>query len=203
MKIPLCLSTALKLALLSASVIAATQAAELSVSSPDDQVALVVSLDAAGTPRYRVTHHGKPVVLDSRLGFETADKSRNLLDGFELAGTRERSADTSWQPVYGERAVIPDRFRELTVQLRHRATGTRFDVVARAYDEGAALRYEFPALAAPLTLTAERTEFRFPEGTSAYEEHGTEGEYARVLIPAIKPDCERPLTVAFSDGRYE
>jgi alpha-glucosidase len=183
-------------------------AAEIPVRSPNGEVMFVFSLDPSGTPRYRITHHGKSVVLDSRLGFEAADKTKNLLDGFELNGTRERSEDTTWKPVYGERSVIPDRYSELTVQLRHRATGARIDVVARAYDEGVAFRYEAPApkrvidgSALSFVFTAERTEFRFPEGTYGYEEHGTEGEYARVLIPAIKPDCERPLTVEFSDGR--
>ncbi len=177
-------------------------AAEFRVASPDDQVAIVVSVDSTGTPRYRVTHHDHPVVLDSRLGFEATDRAQSLLEDFEVTGTRERREDTSWKPVYGERAVIPNRYGELTVQLRHRATDTRLDLVARAYDEGAALRYEFPALAAPRTFTAERTEFRFPEKTFGYEEHGTEGEYARVAIPVIKKDCERPLTVEFADGRF-
>ncbi|MCX6954557.1 MAG: glycoside hydrolase family 97 catalytic domain-containing protein [Verrucomicrobia bacterium] len=181
------------------------RAAEYPVTSPDGQVALVVSLDAGGVPRYRVTHHGKPVVLDSRLGFEAADKTKSLLDGFELVGTAQSKTDSSWKPVYGERAVIPDRYVQLTVQLAHKATGTRVNIISRAYDEGAALRYEFPAgqgTPATFAFAAERTEFRFPEGTYGYEEHGTEGEYSRVLIPAIKKDCERPLTVEFPDGRF-
>jgi alpha-glucosidase len=185
-----------------------SRAAEIPVRSPNGEVVFVFSLDDAGIPRYRITHHGKPVVLDSRLGFEAADKAQSLLEGFELNGTRERSEDTSWKPVYGERAVIPDRYSEVTVQLRHRATGARIDVIARAYDEGTAFRYQFPVpkRTTPSTtttfgFTTERTEFRFPEQTYGYEEHGTEGEYARVLIPAIKRDCERPLTVEFADGR--
>ena len=185
--------------------IASLSAAEFRVASPDGEVALVLSLDARGTPRYRVTYHGRPVVLDSRLGFEAAEKSQSLLDDFEVAGTHERREDTSWKPVYGERATIPDRFHELIVELRHRPTGARLDLVARAYDEGAALRYAFPsAPGAPAnhTFTAERTEFAFPPDTDGYEEHGTEGDYARVPIAKIKKDCERPLTVAFADGRF-
>ena len=188
---------------------AALPAAEFAVISPDAQVTLIVSLDPAGTPHYRITHHGSPVVLESRLGFEAPNPANHLLTGFELSGTSERSADTSWKPVYGERSLIPDRYRELTVQLRHRATGTRLNVVARAYAEGAAFRYEFPgadstgaASAVPLVLSAERTEFRFPKSTYGYEEHGTEGEYSRVPIAAIKKNCEAPLTVEFADGRY-
>lgn len=179
-------------------------AAEWSVTSPDGQVALVVSLDAQGALRYRVTQRDRPVVLDSRLGFEAADPSLNLLDGYELVSTREREQAGEWKPVYGERQSIPDRFRERTLALRARKSGLLLDVVVRAYPEGVALRYEFSPDTArgTLKLAAECTEFRFPAGAFGYEEHGTEGEYARVPIAAIKKNCERPLTVDLGDGRW-
>ncbi len=183
---------------------ASTRAAEWHVAAPAGEVALALTLDERGALRYRVTHRGAPVVLDSRLGFEAADRTLNLLDGFELVGTSERSHAGEWSPVYGERRSIPDHYRERTLALRQRASGLRVTLVARAYPEGAALRYEFPAdsARAGLTLAAERTEFRFPDGTFGYEEHGTEGEYARVPIAAIKKNCERPLTVELPGGRW-
>jgi hypothetical protein len=69
--------------------------ADWTATAPGGQVTLTVSLDATGTPHYRVTHHGKPVVLASRLGFEAAEKTKHLLDGFEFVGTAERRADTA------------------------------------------------------------------------------------------------------------
>ena len=185
------------------------RAAEFSVTSPDTQVTFCFSLDPAGTPHYRITQHGSPVVLESRLGFESLNPANHLLTGFKLIGTSVRRSDNSWKPIYGECSLIPDRFQELTVQLRHSATGTRLNLVARAYPEGAAFRFEFPVngaidptSAAPLELSAERTEFTFPKSTYGYEEHGTEGEYSRVLVSAIKKNCEAPLTLEFADGRY-
>ncbi len=44
--------------------------------------------------------------------------------------------------------------------------------------------------------------FHFPAGSFGYEEHGTEGEYARNPISAIAPDCQTPLTVALADRSY-
>jgi alpha-glucosidase len=177
--------------------------ADWSASSPNGEVMLTLTLGADGTPRYSVSHHGRPVVLESRLGFEATDQSQSLLAGFEFIAAKERRCDDTWSPVYGERKSIPDRYRELRLALRHQSSGRRLDLVIRAYDEGAALRYEFPAQtpAAPLTFPAERTEFCFPVETLGWQEHGTEGEYARVPIAAIKKDCERPLTVEFADGR--
>lgn len=182
-----------------------SRAADSTAISPNREVAITVSVDPTGTSYYRVTQHGKPVVLESRLGFEASNPTQNLLDGWEIVSTRTRHENTPWKPVYGERALIPNRFHEVVVELRQRTTGTRLNIVTRAYDEGAAWRYEFPANdAAPATALSfsERTEFNFPADTFGYEEHGTEGEYARVPVATIKKDCERPLTLEFADGRF-
>lgn len=180
--------------------------AEWIARSPANEVAITLSLRSDGTPDYSISHRGRPVVLASRLGFESAT-GPHLLNGFEFTATRESQHSGEWSPIYGERQTIPDRYHERRVELRHRPTGQRLNLILRAYPEGAALRYEFPAHpqgdpAAVFTLAAERTEFRFPENTFGYEEHGTEGEYHRKPIAAIKPNCERPLTVEFDDGRF-
>ena len=67
--------------------------ADWTATAPGDQVAITVSLDATGTPHYRVTHHGKPVVLASRLGFEAAEKNKHLLDGFDFLRVFEQDRD--------------------------------------------------------------------------------------------------------------
>jgi hypothetical protein len=174
---------------------AATLRAEWKIVSPSGDVAAIVALGENGAPRYRVSHRGKPVVLDSRLGFEVAS-GRHLLDGFTVVKTREETVSRTWSPPYGERATIPDRYREIVIELQQERSSVHLEVIVRAYDEGIALRYNF-AGADSLVLSAERTEFRFPENTFAYEEHGTEGDYARVPVAVIKKDCERPLTLEF------
>jgi hypothetical protein len=51
-------------------------------------------------------------------------------------------------------------------------------------------------------ILQEQTQFHFPEGCFAYEEHGAEGEYHRVPVKDITSDCERPLTVVYPDGTH-
>ncbi len=135
-----------------------------------------------------MTYRGKPVVLESRLGLEP-----DLLEGFTLAGTQTSEHRGEWKPVCGERATIPDNYRELVVDLRQ-PSGRALWITFRAYDEGVALRYTLTG-DKPLTISGERTEFRFPPGTFGYEEHGTEGDYARVPVGDIQPWCERPITL--------
>ena len=155
-------------------------------------------LQPGGLPAYRVDYLGKPIILESRLGFEPG-----FTNGFAWVAASTNSHASQWSPVYGERRTIPDRYNQLEVDLRA-PSGRAMRLSLRAFNEGAALRYTFPALsnAGPLVFAAERTEFRFPENTFGYEEHATEGEYRRSIIENIQPWCERPLTLEYASGLY-
>lgn len=168
------------------------------ISSPDGNVAAEFVLQRDRTPAYKIDYLGKPLVLESHLGFEP-----DLLGGFVVVKTSTDEHRGEWKQPFGERSVVPDNYRELTVDLRHEASGRLVRVTLRAYDEGAALRYSFPEQATKeFKFTGERTEFRFPADTFGWEEHGTEGEYRRVKIGAMEPFGERPLTLELADGRY-
>ncbi len=165
--------------------------------SPDGNVAIAFTLQRDGTPAYSVEYLGKPLVLESRLGFEP-----DLKTGFAIVKTATDEHRGEWKQTLGERSVVPDNWHELTVDLKH-ADGRRVRVTLRAYDEGVALRYSFPEQAVKeFKFTGERTEFRFPPETVGYEERGTEGEYRRVKIAEMEPYGERPLTLVLADGRH-
>ncbi len=172
--------------------------AEDRVTSPDGNVSVAFALQSNGIATYTIDYLGRPLVLESRLGFEP-----DLLGGFALVSATKGEHRGEWQQRLGERSVVPDNYRELSIQLRHEATGRKVTVLFRAYDEGAALRYVFPEQATKeFTFTGERTEFHFPAETFGWEERGTEGEYRRVKIGAMEPFGERPLTLELADGRY-
>ncbi|MGA2555573.1 MAG: glycoside hydrolase family 97 catalytic domain-containing protein [Verrucomicrobiota bacterium] len=168
------------------------------VKSPDGKVAVEFLLQADGAPAYTISFRGKPAVLESRLGFEPG-----LTNGFQLAKSSSRSHHGEWTNNFGERKIIPDNYRELEVDLKAKS-GELIQIVFRAYNEGAAFRYSFPAQngSREFVFTAERTEFRFAPETMGYEEHGTEGEYHRVRVADIQPYCERPLTLELANGLF-
>lgn len=150
--------------------------------SPDGSVRISLHV-RDGHAYYNVTYRGSVIVEDSRLGFDGP--------AVRLGRTRKLRRRSTWKPLYGERASIPDAFEELSAALGG------YDVVLRAYNEGAALRYRIRH-----RVQAERTEFRFPPGSRAWEEHGTEGEYSLAPVESIKDHCEWPLTVALPGGRW-
>jgi alpha-glucosidase len=176
---------------------AATGLAANQVESPDGKVAMIFQLQPGGFPAYQMEYEGKPVVLESRLGFEP-----DFTNTFEVVGAITTEHTGEWTNVIGERRILPDNYRELAVDLRNKS-GRLLRIVFRAYNEGAALRYEFPGQATnEIILTGEHTEFRFPENTFGYEEHSTEGEYQRVNVADFHPWCERPLTLEYPGGYY-
>jgi alpha-glucosidase len=163
-------------------------ARDVTVQSPDGKLRVTLAPSAAGLS-YRAELDGRPLILDSPLGLE------GISAEWSAAKVRTRQVSSSWRPVYGERDVIPERFREA-------ALGTdKLSVIVRAYDEGFAIRYRVEG-SGPARFAGEKTGFRLPPGAMAWEEYGAEGEYALVPIAAIKDKCERPLTIDLRDGRF-
>ncbi|SDL56206.1 glycoside hydrolase family 97 protein [Siphonobacter aquaeclarae] len=180
----------------------------LRILSPNGKLQFRFSLLPGGIPSYDITENGQAVILPSRLGL--ADNT-NLPSGrswdknLQVIRTARREVSTTWKPVWGERSEIPDRYRELTVTLRHadRDRGT-FQVVARAYDEGVAFRYFFPEEGRTqiLDLGAELTEFHLPEGTEGYWTERAQTSYRKRPLENWERDAEMPLTLRLPDNRW-
>ena len=122
------------------------------LQSPSKQVTVQASLDGNGRPQWSVAYKGRPVVLESGLGLELLPSTRaskglaetSLMDGFEVEGSSVNTFDETWEPVLGEASAIRNNYEELELRLLQRESGRRMTIRFRAYDYGAALRYEFP-----------------------------------------------------------
>ncbi len=182
-------------------------AAPLRVASPDGRVVLTFDLKnvdgVAGRPVYRVDDRGKPAVVDSRLGLEI--EGAPLGDGMTLVRKTPGKRDETWNPVYGERAVVRDRCNTLAIELKEaKAPGRTLRIDVRVYDAGAAFRYVLPKQAGPdrVVIARERTEFRLPADHPAWAVYSAQGKYARVPVSRIKAGCERPLVLEAAANRY-
>jgi alpha-glucosidase len=184
----------------------------LSLVSPDGAVELRFRLAPAGPkweddrdcPFYQVTYHGRMIAAWSRLGLELGGTAE-FNSGFAVAGVERETHAATWQPVYGERAEIQDRYHGLRVVLRetippYRSLWLEF----RCYPEGAAFRYVIPEQEGvdEVAITREKTQFVFPGRTEGYVEYHVEGEYQRLDLAELGQTCERPLTLAYAGGGY-
>lgn len=137
-------------------------AATESLTSPDGRI--VVAVDDADGLRYRVTLDGAPVLVDSRLGLDLAG-GVSLGRATTIVGATRGEQDGRWENPFGQRRVVRDHYREMTLALQERSDAPgRFTLIVRAYDHGVALRYEIPMQPGleDYVVTDERTEFIFP-----------------------------------------
>jgi hypothetical protein len=141
----------------------------LVIKSPDNNLEYSFSIDTVngehGALSYALTYKGKNVILGSRLGVMTVDLPQ-WVSGFSLAGSSRRAVDETWNPVYGERRTVRDRYNECTVDLiQNGDTTRRLEVVIRVYNEGAAFCYRFPEdlSTSVLNIKDEKTEFAFED----------------------------------------
>ncbi|MBI4625471.1 MAG: glycoside hydrolase family 97 catalytic domain-containing protein [Verrucomicrobia bacterium] len=176
----------------------ASQAAQV-LSSPDGRIKVDVGLDA-GSPQWRLTHDGNPLIERGALGLELAVDSFRGPFVFERA---ERKAnDSTWRPLWGNLSEVRDHYNELTVTLREaREGGRRFQIVLRAYNEGVACRYVIPTRSGfdRVTITRRLTEYRFGDDRPIY--HNRKYEYGTVTI-ATMSKSEGCVTIDAGGGRF-
>ena len=157
-------------------------------ASPDGTLQLTLSQTPAGALLYALSIDGQPIVTPSPLGFDlrgerTAPDYRferknkaNLYDiipfteGFEILDMQRDSADTWWEPVWGEESRIRDCHRELLMRLRHRPTQYLLNIRFRLFDDGLGFRYEFPPQEKLkfFALAEERTTFNLQDDCKAW-----------------------------------
>ena len=173
------------------------------LTSPDGRIQVLFSLDDA-VPTYTVTADGQIVVAPSRLGFLLRDAAPLDRD-FRMLDVRRSAQDQTWQPVYGERSQIRDRYRQAEIELAdNQPEPRRVTLRFRVYDEGVAFCYHFPEQAGleEFVIADELTQFRFTGDHPCWPVYSAQGVYDHQSLSAVKPNCERPLVVAPRDGLY-
>ena len=177
------------------------------VKSPDQKIEIKVHFDKSdsiSTLTYEVNYLGNPFVLNSRLGIKSGetDWNKNMMASLYSSATR----DTTWKPVYGERASYPDRYNESVISLKHiKENRKEMRLVVRAYNEGIAFRYFFPEHPDGgnyVHITGEQTEFKMPAGTVGYYTPLAQSEYKLLPIEKFPGESERPLTLTLPGGLY-
>ena len=125
------------------SVLAMHWAVAQQQTSPNGNVVLSFSLKADGTPTYKMTYKGKPVINESTLGF-TLKKDEPLTNHFKVVSDSKSTFKETWKPVWGEEKEILNHYSELLVQLKQDKTNRLMNIRFRVYNEGVGFRYEFP-----------------------------------------------------------
>ena len=181
---------------------------ELVINSPDFKLQLIFNMEKDGKPVYTLSMNGKPVLLESSLGF-TLDDRAPFDSNFILLDKKIESFNETWEQPWGEEKTIENKYQELKVFLREKSGSERkMNIIFRLYNGGMAFRYEFPEqeFLDQFQITEEKTHFVLPGADSAW------------WIPAYKPEryeylyrntavadmdtVHTPLTLKTRDGLY-
>jgi len=177
-----------------------TPASRVVVTSPDGRIRVEVFVEGAGkqtaAPRYSVFFRDRAVVLASPLGVVLADGPSLGNDSIIESG-EIRQVDETYTQFPGKRSHVVNRCAEAVVKLRERGEpAIPWEVVVRAYDDGAAFRYRLPAREGKtrVAIAGERTGFRLPDDALAYAlplkgfESSHEAPYKKTLVTAMPKD---------------
>ena len=175
------------LLLLQATVAFAADSA-CTIASPDGKLKLGLTCDPEGRAHYTFQADGRMLINSSPLGLAVETNSGPAT----LTVVSNRSVDTIWKPVWGKRAVVPERFNEATIDLK------KFRVVARAYDDGVAFRYE----SIPGNATIELTRFNFAGDYTAWFYNGENANIGPEKLSASKGRRLPVMTVKVDDACY-
>ena len=115
------------------------QAQEYQVSSPDKKI--VVSIKNGEELSYSVIFNGKPVLLESALGFEFKTEPA-MNRGFAVTDHQERIINETWKPVVrSKHAEVVNHCNELQLMVKEKSGLMRqMELSFRAFDDGVAFR---------------------------------------------------------------
>ena len=159
------------------------------VTSPDGKLTVDVELNASGGITYALEAYGTKLVSPSAMGLDFGSAGKIPGAGWSVVKTGTRAVDSTWKPVWGKRAVVPDRYHEAILELT--GSGAPFDqmsVAVRAYDDGIAFRYLIPAGAKgrPAKAVGDRAEYNFAGDFTAWFYNGENANLGPDKLSAIK-----------------
>lgn len=128
----------------------------------------------------------------------------DVLNGrWQVTGQTRNSVHQTWQPVYGERSLISDRYNELNLKLRSDVNEKEMTLHVRLYDEGLAFRYTFDKLDFwNRTLLNEKTQFLFKEDCKTWVTGMAQGVYSEKKLSTLDGAADRPQVIQVNDHRF-
>src|SRR2546430_6913467 len=181
---------------------------QVGVASPDGRTGVTVEIHD-GRLYYAVQRDDHPLLLPSMLGVAFRG-SPPLRDSLRIVGASRNSYDPPWTQPWGEVSRIRDHHNELKLNVAETAAPNRkFMVAFRAFNDGVAFRYEFPAQPAlgDFEIMDELPEFPLADNARAWSIPSNRSRLDRSeqlfsAAPMSTLDSvQTPLTMEVRDGK--
>lgn len=138
--------------------------------SPNETIRIEFHLSDDGQPRYLIQTGDETVIDTSGLGFKFRDQP-DMMKGFEVSGVEMSEEKETWEMPWGEQRKVLNHYREMKVMLKEtEAPGRAMNLYFRAYNDGAAFRYELPEQEGidSLIIMDEQSEFQLTGDHTAW-----------------------------------
>ena len=162
-------AAALAAALWTAATVSAQEFEGERLLSPGGDIEVSVAA-RDGRLGYAVHYRGEEIVRPSQLGLLFQSR-HGFNDGMVLLEEPERrSADTTWEQLWGENRYVREHYNELLLTARHQVSGAVLHIRLRAFDDGIGFRYEMPEQPGieSLNIVRELTQFAVPPDALAW-----------------------------------
>lgn len=135
------------------------------LTSPDDNIKINFHLSEEGRFFYTVAYRQKAIIDTSYVGFELQNAPA-LEKGFIASVKKPTEVNESWQMPWGEQLNVVNHYNEVRIELEEKLNLQRkLTLIFRAYNDGVALRYQFPDQAnlKEVLIKEEHTEFNLTQ----------------------------------------
>src|SRR5476651_2117803 len=138
---------------------ALAQRQTVTVNSPDKRIALTI-FTADKKLVYTVKAGSTPIIKTSALGLVV--DSTDLGDNTRITGAAKLSQVNETYAILGNHPIAHNRANEAEIPLN--ASGKKFSIIVRVYNDGVAIRYTLPADAKH--IDGERTAWTLPDNVA-------------------------------------
>lgn len=183
------------------SLITILQAKDVTVSSPDSNLKVVVGVKDCKA-YYTIDYNEESLVTPSYLGltFDNGEIGQEV----KMTGKHYDSIDETWSQPWGEDEYVHNHYNELTVNFRSK-NGRQMDVVFRVFNDGVGFRYilhnndEYCIMEeqTEVTLAHDALAWSIPSNHTEY----FEGIYTQDLLSQKDTICT-PVTIEYEDSLY-
>ncbi len=143
--------------------------------SPNRNLELILQLSKESELTYSFKAGNRRLIDNSLLGYVVENKSTIPSAGWKLVDQKHNSVSSVWEPVWGKRALVPEKYNEIILDFQGSDTSVlhslRLEV--RAYDDGVAFRYSISSDEKNTAIAiAELTNFNFADDYTSWFYNG-------------------------------
>lgn len=169
----------------------------ITTASPDSNLKFELNFNSkSGKMEYSVAYKEKQIILSSELGISGFNDNIESIERIDV-----KNVDTTWRPVYGERAIVNDKYTQSVIAVKAKGQANKLNLIVRAYDEGVAFRYCFTGNGF-VGIKDEFTTFNVPANTQCWFAPYAQAVHTKMAVENWPTEAERPLTLRLDDGIF-